>query len=171
MTLHNEDATFMLLSSFFEIPNEFLSFQSIYKWSITFLCIRSTNHKFLNGWEFPRPFFLPLKIKNCSTNLLISIYTPNLSVIACRCLHIISRTDVNDKEGGGHLEELDSSPPPLKPLSLQVNTQPLTCDNPLVRAHIHIPPLNSPPSRSAHIPRDNPFLDMIKGVDTQRRFC
>ena len=96
------------------VPNEFLSFQSIYKWSITFLCIRSTNHKFLNGWEFPRPFFLPLKIKNCSTNVLISIYTPNLSVIACRCLHIISRTDVNDKEGGGHLEELDSRPPPSK---------------------------------------------------------
>ena len=101
------------------LPNEFLSFQSIYKWSITFLCIRSTNHKFLNGWEFPRPFFLPLKIRNCSTNVLISIYTPNLSVIACRCLHIISITDVNDKEGGGHLEELDSSPPPSKtPLSL-----------------------------------------------------
>ena len=35
-----------------------------------------------------------LKVKNCSTNVLISIYTPNLSVIACRCLHIISRTDV-----------------------------------------------------------------------------
>ena len=29
-----------------DIPNEFLSVQSIYKWSITFLCIRSTNHNF-----------------------------------------------------------------------------------------------------------------------------
>ena len=137
----------------FIIPNEFLSFQSIYKWSITFLCIRSTNHKFLNGWEFPRPFFLPLKIKNCSTNVLISIYTPNLSVIACRCLHIISRTDVNDKEGGGHLEELDSSPPPSKtPRLIGQHAAPHVIIRQCERTHI--PPLNSPPSRSAHMPRE-----------------
>ena len=107
-----------LLINSIEVPNEFLSFQSIYKCPITFLCIRSTNHKFLNGWEFPRPFFLPLKIRNCSTNMLISIYTPNLSVIACRCLHIISRTDVNDKEGGGPWNNYLQAPPPLKPLAL-----------------------------------------------------
>ena len=134
-------------------PNEFLSFQSIYKCSITFLCIRSTNHKFLNGWEFPRPFFLPLKIRNCSTNVLISIYTPNLSVIACRCLHIISRTDVNDKEGGGHLEELDSSPPPSKtPRLIGQHAAPHVIIRQCERTHI--PPLNSPPSRSAHMPRE-----------------
>ena len=107
-----------------EVPNEFLSFQSIYKWSITFLCIRSTNHKFLNGWEFPRPFFLPLKIKNCSTNLLISIYKlfHPLQLVDV-CISYLERM-LFDQEGGVTWKNQIQAPPPLKPLSLQVNTQP-----------------------------------------------
>ena len=77
---------------------------------------------------------------------------------------------LSDKEGGVTWKNKIQAPPPSKLPLLIGQRAPLTCDTVSPSAHTYPPPL-IPPSRSTHIPRDNPFLDMIKGVDTQRRFC
>ena len=88
---------------------------------------------------FPLPFFLPLKSKNCSTNLIISIYKlfDSLSLVDV-CISYLERM-VSDKEGGVSWKNKNQAPPSKLPLLIGQRL-PLICDTVNPRAYTYPPP-------------------------------